>query len=88
MTRSIDANALQKRLERKKPGIANQSYTEGWNDCLMRVKSMVSTAPTLENRKGGTDMTTQELQQILRSLDKLNENLLRIARALETLPTR
>lgn len=33
-------------------------------------------------------MTTQELQQILHSLDKLNENLLRIARALETLPTR
>lgn len=33
-------------------------------------------------------MTTQELQQILRYLDKLNENLLRIARALETLPTR
>lgn len=33
-------------------------------------------------------MTTQELQQILRNLDKLNENLLRIARALETLPTR
>lgn len=38
--------------------------------------------------RGGTEMTTQELQQILRSLDKLNENLVRIARALETLPTR
>lgn len=33
-------------------------------------------------------MTTQELQQILGSLDKLNENLLRIACALETLSTR
>lgn len=49
MIRCIDANALQKRLERKKPGIANQRYTEGWNDCIMRVKSMVSTATTLEN---------------------------------------
>ncbi len=38
--------------------------------------------------RGGTEMITQELQQILRSLDKLNENLVRIARALETLPTR
>lgn len=43
--RYIDANALQARLERKKAGIANQRYTEGWNDCMMRVKSMVSKAP-------------------------------------------
>lgn len=38
--------------------------------------------------RGGAEMATQDLQQILRSLDKLNENLLRIARALETLTTR
>lgn len=44
----IDANALQAQLERKKAGIANQRYTEGWNDCMMRVKSMVSTAPTAD----------------------------------------
>lgn len=43
--RYIDANALQVRLERKKASIANQRYTEGWNDCMMRVKSMVSKAP-------------------------------------------
>lgn len=47
MVRCIDANALQEQLERKKAGIANQRYTEGWNDCMMRVKSMVSTAPTI-----------------------------------------
>lgn len=33
-------------------------------------------------------MTVQELQQILRFMVKLNENLLSIARAMETLPTR
>lgn len=45
MARYIDADALQAQLERKKTGIANQRYTEGWNDCMMRVKSMVSTTP-------------------------------------------
>lgn len=44
--RYIDANELQERLERKKAGIANKRYTEGWNDCMMCVKSMVSKAPT------------------------------------------
>lgn len=48
MVRYIDANALQAQLERKKVGAANQRYTEGWNDCMMRVKSMVSTAPTVD----------------------------------------
>lgn len=45
--RYIDADALQVRLERKKAGIANQRYTEGWNDCMMRVKSMVSKSSTI-----------------------------------------
>lgn len=48
MSRCIDANALQVQLERKKAGIANQRYIEGWNDCMMRVKSMVSKAPTID----------------------------------------
>lgn len=48
MVRCIDANALQEQLERKKASIANQRYTEGWNDCMMRVKSMVSAAPTID----------------------------------------
>ncbi len=42
--RCIDADALQAQLERKKAGIANQRYIEGWNDCMMRIKSMVSAA--------------------------------------------
>ena len=45
--RCIDANALQAQLERKKAGIANKRYIEGWNDCMARVKSIVSTAPTV-----------------------------------------
>ena len=48
MPRLIDADSLQAQLERKKAGVANQRYTEGWNDCMMRVKSMVSTAPTID----------------------------------------
>lgn len=48
MARYIDADELQARLERKKAGIANQRYTEGWNDCMMRVKSMVSQAPSAD----------------------------------------
>lgn len=48
MARYVDADALQAQLERKKAGIANQRYTEGWNDCMMRIKSMVSTAPTAD----------------------------------------
>lgn len=48
MPRCIDANTLQAQLERKKAGIANQRYIEGWNDFMMRVKSMVSKAPTID----------------------------------------
>ena len=47
MSRCIDADALQAQLERKKVGIVNQRYTEGWNDCVMLVKSIVSKAPTI-----------------------------------------
>ena len=47
MSRLIDADSLQAQLERKKAGVANRRYTEGWNDCLMRIKSVVSKAPTI-----------------------------------------
>ena len=47
MSRCIDADALQAQLEHKKAGVANQHYTEGQNDCMMRVKSMASKAPTI-----------------------------------------
>ena len=45
--RPVDADALMAKLNRKKEGPANQRYTEGFNDCLMRVRSMVHSAPTL-----------------------------------------
>lgn len=48
MKKYIDANNLQSQLDRKKAGIANKRYTEGWNDCIMRVKSMVSKAPVAD----------------------------------------
>ena len=44
--RPVDADALMAKLNRKKAGPANQRYTEGFNDCLMRVRSMVHSAPT------------------------------------------
>ena len=48
MPKYINAGDLQAQLERKKAGIANQRYTEGWNDCMMRIKSMVSKAPAVD----------------------------------------
>ena len=46
MAEYIEREALQNALQRKKSGIADKRYTEGWNDCMIRVKSMVHGAPT------------------------------------------
>lgn len=48
MDKYINQQTLQNALERKQCGPANKRYTEGWNDCLMRVKSMVSAAPIID----------------------------------------
>lgn len=48
MAEYIEREALQAALMRKRCGVANQRYTEGWNDCLLRVKSMVSKAPSAD----------------------------------------
>ena len=48
MAKYIDSGAFQAALVRKQCGPANKRYTEGWNDCLMRVKSMVSAAPIID----------------------------------------
>lgn len=48
MAEYIDKGAFQAALVRKKCGPANIKYTDGWNDCLMRVKSMVSKAPAAD----------------------------------------
>lgn len=46
--RPIDADALMAQVIRKVPGPANKRYTEGFNDALMKFRSMISTAPTIE----------------------------------------
>ena len=48
MAEYIDRGAFQAALVRKQCGPANKRYTEGWNDCLLRVKSMVSKAPSAD----------------------------------------
>lgn len=52
--RTIDADALQERLKKKKPDPAAPRYVDGFNDALMRFKSMVHSAPTIkpELKKG------------------------------------
>ena len=52
MAKYIDSGAFQAALVRKQCGPANQRYTEGWNDCLLRVKSMVSKAPAADVAPG------------------------------------
>lgn len=46
--RAIDGDALQEKLTKKRPGPANARYTEGFNDALLRFKSMIHAAPTIE----------------------------------------
>ena len=48
MSEYVEREALQAALLRKQCGTANKRYTEGWNDCLMRIKSMVSSAPAAD----------------------------------------
>ena len=48
MAEYIEKGALQASLLRKKRGVANGRYTEGWNDCLMRIKSIVSCFPAAD----------------------------------------
>lgn len=60
MARAIDADYLMERLNRKKAGPANKRYTEGFNDCLMRVRSMVHSMPTLT--QPNEPLTLEELR--------------------------
>lgn len=45
--RPIDADALMNHLERKRCWEINKKFLEGFNDCMLRVRSMVHSAPTL-----------------------------------------
>lgn len=46
MPRYIDADALLERLTKKKSEVAKARYTEGFNDAISRVRSMLSSAST------------------------------------------
>lgn len=48
MTDYIERKTIQAALQRKKVSPAKIRYTEGWNDCMMRVKSMVSHFPAAD----------------------------------------
>nr|DAU71662.1 MAG TPA: hypothetical protein [Caudoviricetes sp.] len=65
--RTIDADYLMERLNRKKSSTANKRYTEGFNDCLMRVRSMVHSMPTLP-QPSNEALTLEEL----RGMDGVN----------------
>ena len=41
MTEYVSKETLQAKLNRKKAGPANKRYTEGWNDAILMVKSMI-----------------------------------------------
>ncbi len=48
MDEYVKRKDLQAALQRKKAGAANGRYTDGWNDCLMRCKSVVSCFPAAD----------------------------------------
>ena len=48
MAEYIDKQVLLERLQRKKAGPANIKYTDGFNDAIMRVRSMVSKAQPVD----------------------------------------
>ena len=55
MPRMIDADELLKQLQRKKCGPANKRYTEGFNDCLLKVRSMIHARTLLDRDIGSAD---------------------------------
>lgn len=46
--RPIDADALIAQVSRKKSGVADKRYTEGFNDAIMRFRSMIHSSSTLD----------------------------------------
>lgn len=43
-----DFDRLMEQVQRKEPEPANKRFTEGFNDCIMRVRSMIHSAPSVE----------------------------------------
>lgn len=55
MAEYISKETLQEKLNRKKAGPATKRYTEGWNDAILMVKSMIhgeKAADVVPVRKG------------------------------------
>ncbi len=48
MSRYIDADELMSRVVKKKPEIAKERYIEGFNDAILRFRSMIHGAPTVD----------------------------------------
>ena len=48
MARYIDADSLLEQISKKKCEVGKVRYLDGFNDGLMRVRSMISTAPTAD----------------------------------------
>lgn len=46
--RLIDANQLMEALQKRKSGAADGRFTDGYNDALMRFRSMIHSAPSVE----------------------------------------
>ena len=41
MAEYLSKETLQEKLNRKKAGPANKRYTDGWNDAILMIKSMI-----------------------------------------------
>lgn len=48
MAEYIIKETLQEKLNRKKAGPANKRYTEGWNDAILMVKSMIHSEKAMD----------------------------------------
>lgn len=48
MSRYIDAEKLMEQVVKKKPETAKVRWTEGFNDAIARVRSMIHSAPTAD----------------------------------------
>jgi hypothetical protein len=48
MARYIDADKLLEQVTRKKSEVAQKRYTDGFNDAIMRARSMIHSAPTID----------------------------------------
>jgi hypothetical protein len=48
MARYIDVDELLERVSKKKSEVARERYTEGFNDAIMRVRSMIHSSATAD----------------------------------------